>query len=328
MLGNILGLLTFLLHVLGLVLICAGLFLYEDEEGKFQNKIEEWWVRLSDAQNVSRSKVATFMQGVARLTADGFDALFGHRLFSLRIIPVSIYLSLASVFLLIFVFFRRVANPGVGTRHGAFLMLLFFVALALMPALLKNKWLLAIWWAIIPVNLLSLGGLVAFFVKTRGAAATMHGIGLVALLFVASLACDLAYITLTRYILRRASRIDHVPEIVLMILANLAALAIPVLGPIYGGVALANYAPYAAGMVVLSLMFNAIDFLVGFAGLLLAVLLLLHRLFWPAIQRPLYAIYRFSPIKKKRWLFATGVALLFLPMHATVRALRTILEKV
>lgn len=323
----IVGILFFLLHALGAVFICAGLFLYEDEEGKFQNKVEEWWVRLSDTQSVSRSKVAAFMQGVARLTADGFDTLFGRHLFSLRLIPVSIYLSLASLFLLMFLFFRRVANPGAATRYEAFLIFLSFVALALVPALLKNKWLLAIWWAIIPVNLLSMTGFVAFLVKTRGTRATIRGIGLVALLFLVSLLCDLTYIVLTRYILRRVSRIDHPPEIVIMILVNLAALAIPLFVPIYGALALVNYAPYAAAMVMFSLMFNAIDFLVGFAGLLLALLLLLHRLFWPTIQRPLYAIYRFAPIKRKRWLFATGLALLFLPTHTTGQLLRTILEK-
>ena len=69
--------LFFLLHLLGLVIICAYLFLYEDEEGKVQNKIEEWWIKLSDKQTASRSKVAAFMQEVARLTGSGFDRLFG-----------------------------------------------------------------------------------------------------------------------------------------------------------------------------------------------------------------------------------------------------------
>src|SRR5258707_1142858 len=82
------------LHVFGVVLICAGLFLYEDEEGRFQNKVEEWWIALSDKQKASRSRIAAFMQEVARLTGSGFDRLFGQRLFSLRVVPVSIYLSI------------------------------------------------------------------------------------------------------------------------------------------------------------------------------------------------------------------------------------------
>jgi hypothetical protein len=63
----------FFLHALGAVFICAGLSLYEDEEGRFQNKIEEWWVKRSDKQRESRSRVAAFMQEVTRLTGRGFS---------------------------------------------------------------------------------------------------------------------------------------------------------------------------------------------------------------------------------------------------------------
>jgi hypothetical protein len=315
------------LHVLGVVLICAGLFLYEDEEGKFQNKVEEWWIKLSDRQKASRSKVAAFMQEVARLTGKGFDRLFGPRLFSLRVIPVSIYLSLASCFLLILLIFPRIKNPGAATRQGAFFILVFFLGLSLVPALFNNKRVLRLWWAIIPGTLLSISGFIVFVFKTRGPRSAFLGISLVALIFVSSLFCDLTYIALTRYILRRISGIDRIPEILVMIFLNLLALAIPLLGPIYLGIALVKYAPQAGAMVLFSVMFNSIDFLAGFAALLLALLLLLHRIFWPAIQRPLYAIYRFAPIKEKKWLFRTGVALLVFPNHFTIEVLRAILEK-
>jgi hypothetical protein len=112
-----------------------------------------------------------------------------------------------------------------------------------------------------------------------------------------------------------------------MISLNLLALAVPLLIPIYLGVALFKYSAQAGAMVVVSIMFNSIDFLAGIAAFLLALFLLLHRIFWPAIQRPLYAIYRFAPIKEKKWLFKTGVALLVLPNHFTVEVLRAILEK-
>jgi len=58
------------------------------------------------------------------------------------------------------------------------------------------------------------------------------------------------------------------------------------------------------------------------------LLLLVHRLFWPAIQRPLYAVYRFNPIKEKKWLFTIGVALLLFPHHVTMEVLKAILEKI
>jgi hypothetical protein len=315
------------LHLLGAVFICAGLFLYEDEEGKFQNKVEEWWIKLSDKQTASRSRVAAFMQGVAQLTGSGFDRLFGHRLFSLRVVPISIYLSFASCFLLILLVVPAAKYAPTTSRHAAFVLFIYFLALGLVPGFFKNKWVLGLWWTIIPAALLSISGFMAFLFKTRGARSTLYGIGLVALIFISSLLCDLIYIALTRYVLRRISGIDHIPEILFMIFLNLLALVVPVFGPIYAGLGIAKYAEMAGGMVVLSIMFNFIDFLAGFAALFLAVLLLLHRLFWPAIHRPLYAIYRFAPIKEKKWLFRIGVILLFLPQHFTVEVLKAVLEK-
>jgi hypothetical protein len=315
------------LHLLGVVFICVGLFVYEDEEGRFQNKVEEWWIKLSDKQRASRSKIAAFMQGVAQLTGSGFDRLFGQHLLSLRVIPVSIYLSFASCFLLILLVVPRAKYPPATSRHAAFFLFVYFLALALIPGFFKNKWILRLWWAIIPAALLSISGFMAFLFKTRGARSTFYGIGLVALLFISSLVCDLIYIALTRYVLRRISGIDHIPEILFMIFLNLLALVVPVFGPIYAGLGIARYAEMAGGMVVLSIMFNFIDFLAGFAALFLAVLLLLHRLFWPAIHRPLYAIYKFAPIRERKWLFRIGVILLFLPQHFTVEALKAVLEK-
>jgi hypothetical protein len=65
--------------------------------------------------------------------------------------------------------------------------------------------------------------------------------------------------------------------------------------------------------------------------LLLALILLLHRLFWPAVQRPLYAVYRYAPLnaplKEKKWMLTIGVALLFLPYHVTIDVLKAIIDK-
>ena len=104
--------------------------------------------------------------------------------------------------------------------------------------------------------------------KTRGVRSTFYGIGLLVLIFISSLLCDLVYIAMTRYILRRIAGIDHIPEIFVMIFLNLLVLVIPILGPVYGGAVLAKYAPQAGAMVLFSIMFNAIDVLGGLAALL------------------------------------------------------------
>jgi hypothetical protein len=318
----------FFIHTIGVLLICVGLFLYEDEEGRFQNKVEEWWIRLSDKQRVSRSAVAAFMQEVARLTGKGFDRLFGRGLLSLRIIPISIFLSFASVFLVIFIMLSHIKHDAAITRYKTFDMFIFFLALALVPAVVRSKWILTLWWTIIPATLLSISGFIIFVFRTRGARSSFYGFGIVALVFVASFVVDLSYIAVTRIILRRIIRIDRIPEILLMLFLNLLALLFPLYGPIYAGVALSKLDILAGGAVMISLMFNSIDLLAGLAAFFLALLLLLHRLFWPAVQRPLYAIYRFAPMKRKKWLVGTGVALLTLTSHTTFGIAKALVKAV
>jgi hypothetical protein len=59
--------------VAGAMAIYAALFLYEDEQGKIENKLEEWWVRLDDGRNAAVSRHTAFMREVARLAGHGFD---------------------------------------------------------------------------------------------------------------------------------------------------------------------------------------------------------------------------------------------------------------
>src|SRR5579862_1911043 len=139
MLNFLINCLLYFLNFIGAVLMYAALFLYENEEDKFQNKIEEWWIRLSEKQIASRSKVAAFMQEVARLTGRGFDQLFGRRLFGIRVIPVSIYLSLASVFLVVLLTVPSSKYTPGATRQGAIGFVLFFLFLALVPAIYESK---------------------------------------------------------------------------------------------------------------------------------------------------------------------------------------------
>jgi hypothetical protein len=305
----------------------ANIFLYEDEEGNFQNKVEAWWIRLHDKQKAARSKVAVFMQEVARSTGNGFDRLFGHHLISFRIVPVSIYLSIASFFLLIWIMFPRIKNPGPIHRHEAFFWFVCFVGLAVLPTFMTRRWQFALWWVIIPVNILGATGFIVFVFITRGAHFALQLIGLLLLLFGCSLVFDVFYIVLTRLILKRISRIDHTLEILLMILLNIVLLIVPILGPYYFGLRVFKNHPHAGAVVFFSMVFNVIDVFAGMAALIVAALLLIHRLFWPALNRPLYAIYRYAPVKEKKWLFRFGCILLFFPVHLTAEGIRAILEK-
>lgn len=317
-----------LLRLIGALLILSALFLYEDEEGKIQNKVEQWWIKLSDKALSSRSRVTSFMQEVAKLTSNGFDRLLGERLVSLRFTAVSICFSLASCFLLGFLVLPFVHNPQPNvTPQRALLLFFFFTSFGIIPGVFKDRLVHGIWWGLIIAVLLQIIGFLRFVVSTKGLGPALRGSLYVTLPFGFSFLCDLAYIVFTRWILRRISQIDRPYEIMIQVIANFLFLIVLTLVPIFLGVKIGKYSAMAGGALTLSFVLNSIDFFAGSAGLVVAVVLLVHRLFWPALQRPLYAIQRFVPLQKRGWLWGLGVFLLILPKpkHLNVALLKSIL---
>ena len=222
-----------LLHLFGLVVLFAAIFLYEDEEKRIQNKLEEWWVALSDKGIKSRSLAAVFMQETAKLTGRGFDRLLGDRLISLRFIVSSICFSIASLFLFGFVAltFRLVPHPPPSTSaRVALLWLVVFAAFGVVPAVTKNKLVLGLWWFVILVNALQimgfLVGFLPFVAKTHGLGVAVRGVAFVSLPFAFSLFCDLSFIVITRLTLRQIAKSDRVYHIVLGLLVNLLILVL------------------------------------------------------------------------------------------------------
>jgi hypothetical protein len=95
-------------------------------------------------------------------------------------------------------------------------------------------------------------------------------------------------------------------EAALMVAVNLLILFLLFLGPIKLGVKVFQYWQGAGAIIVVSLLLNAIDLFAGSAALLLGVSLLIHRLFWPILEKPLYAIQRYQVIRNKKLLWGRG----------------------
>ena len=267
------------------------------------------------------------MQAVASLTERGFNRLFGKNLLPLRLIGISVCFSVASFFLFGFVGSAFSHNPPAASPLGAFCLFLFFVGIGLVPAFVEDQWLLWLWGGAVVVQLVPLGRLLVFASSVQGAAFAARGAGYLLLAFMISFAFDVLYIVLTRWILRRVSRIDRAREIILAIFANLLILVILLVAPIEIGFKVFAFAPTLAAVIMISFILNSVNFVVGFAALILAFLLLLHRLVWPVLERPLYAFQRFDLIRNKKLLWGIGLALVILPMHTSLSGLILFLQK-
>jgi hypothetical protein len=312
------------LNFLGWLLMYCAVFLYEDQEGRVQNKIVEWWVKVDDARIVAHSRAAAFLTAVARLTARGFDRVLGERLISLRFAGVSLCLSIASVSLITaFGTIRLHQSP-----RGPLFLSACLVAAALVPAFGESRWVLRLWGLLLFVAVLRPFGYLLFILySVRGIAFAGRTLGYVALPLAVSFACDVSYVSLTRWMLRKVSSGSRVYEVVLLAAVNLLILYLIFLGPIQLGAKVSQYWQGGGAAIMLSFCLNAIDFFAGSAALLLAVSLLIHRLFWPVVEKPLYALQRYGVISNKKLLWGAGLALAFLPTHMAVGVLRLLIEK-
>jgi hypothetical protein len=325
-----------LLKVISLSLIYL-VFLYEDEEGRIQDRVTEWWIRIDDARMTSLSWAATFMQGAARIATKAIDYSFGIQAISFRLFGTSFFFSIASLQLLIdFAPRPRWEWPHLTTPvlfADSFLAILF-IALGLVPAFTKSRWIIAVWY----LYIIKLGGsfLWAIFsissTASAGASSVLSGVSIFLAVGIGiGFLCDILWIFCARQILKGVLLANDSAGVYRNVLAACGLLfGMLSVFPALVGFALldigARFGIQSTGLlfagvaISCTFVFNGVSLLTCFVASLLAGFLLLHRLVWPSMQKPLYILQRYGAIKNKNALWKVGVALLLLPHPQTMVA--------
>src|SRR5438132_7990868 len=89
----------------GSVLIYLAVFLYEDEQGRIQNTLEELWLKIDARRQSTASQHVSFMRAIALTVSIQLDRFLGPRLFSVQSIGVSICCSVVSAIVVGHIFF-------------------------------------------------------------------------------------------------------------------------------------------------------------------------------------------------------------------------------
>jgi hypothetical protein len=317
---------VWVLRLIGCLLIYAAVFIYEDEEGIWQNRLEKWRDRIKRARTSSLSKLSVFMGGIAELTGKLFDHLFGKTLFSVRGVGVSVCYSIASFFFSLQLISLWKKMPPMSFEGWA--LVTFFAVLGTVPAIVggEERETLWIWGLAIFASVVFPILKFADIVRVKfGLARTLGGLLFVIVLFGISFACDVLYIALTRWMMRKASQAVQFPKIIGIVLLN-ALLGITLaLGPFALGFILLMSTvklngPQSLGVFSVGLMLgpilNFVDVVACSVFLLLMLFVLVHRLIWPVLERPLYACARYGVIKNKKLLWALGGTLILVPSHS------------
>jgi hypothetical protein len=283
-------------------------FLHEDEEGELQNRLETLWIRLDDLQGRALSKHTVFLKELLKLLNRGFDSLLGPKLFSLRSAIVTLCYSLAS--LSIFIAFLSAAPfpifgpPAFDTR--TFLKLssffVFLVAMGTSSIAIMRTLPLRIWAGC------SLMILVELFLWARR---PMGWDGsdqiLVAVAVIGGIACDLSFIVINRAMIRFAARFQTTTQIIAMLACNLV-IAFIYLAPLWLYPLPSGLSPRDIANAIAST--NLITALLAFSVVALMLVALVHRIFWPLLSRPIYAISRHQLVRKPALLLSVSVLLL------------------
>lgn len=315
-----------LLRLFGCLLIYVAAFMKEDEEGQWQNRLEEWSKAIVHRKETALSSATAFMGGVAELASRVFDALFGKKLFSIRGIGVSICYSLASLVLCLELLSAINPHKFGSASFQNWGWFLLFVSLGSLPSIIgPQKEPLWIWglalFALIVIPVLKAADIVY---QKFGTARTAGMLLFLAVLFGVSFVCDVLYIALTRWMLRKLWKQIHLLKMIGILFVNILLAIFLMAGPFILGLievlgAVKINAPASVGAFGIGLMLgtvlNFVDILACSVFLLLLALMLLHRIFWPILERPIYACARFGIIKEKKLLWTLGGFLLFVPGH-------------
>src|SRR5664280_1339737 len=80
-------------------------FMYEDEQGRWQNRLNEFWVRVDDRAKITGRTSTALWNKISELVVSFLNKTFGARLFSARSVIASVNLSFVIIWVCLIVVF-------------------------------------------------------------------------------------------------------------------------------------------------------------------------------------------------------------------------------
>ncbi|MGH9967800.1 MAG: hypothetical protein ACREBG_08170 [Pyrinomonadaceae bacterium] len=313
--------------VIGVLLFYASLS-YETEGGKIQNLLEEWWIKVDDFKKQAISKHIAFIKALASLVTNIFDRVFGTRIYSVESLGISICYSDVCLGLLSILLSKL--SPTTPFRVSDITSLIAFgILYGSLPILLRKIGRKFIRMAAIYVWCIALiikGGwgtwsilfYAAYWWFTRPDLRDGSTVILVfAFAFVGAQILFWIFIGLMRSTVRTISQSAVPMKIIGLLLINLAPIlffaavvyAAWKMPDVFGDIAIG----FSLSLFVFALFGVVLNFSFILSSLLFVVLaltMLSHRLFWPAIDRPLYKLQALGIAKRPRIFAALGLVLI------------------
>ncbi len=307
------------------MLLYVAFFLYEDEEARIQNRLEQIWTKINALQSSAMSKEVAFLQGVTRTTSAILDRLLGHKLVSVQSVAVSMAFSMASL-LVWHTFAFRFALSTTRSAVWLFCALILIILGSLRPTLGEKSYHVGLASLVICLPWLVTSGMFAPGPSGHGLEVWPSAVRFIELVVLLGVLVDILFIAFFRWVLRNIAGISSFWVILLYFIAVSLVTGL-LTGPavIFSLNPSSSYqfpVPFLVWLVAYyTSTTNLVDALCLLLLLVIMLLLLAHRLVWPLIKRPIYAANRKQLIKNTKLLGALGAILLLyaFPNNPVVR---------
>jgi hypothetical protein len=294
--------------------------------GAIQNRLEELWIRLMYTRERALSRTARFMSEVARLIGGALDTLYGDKLWSWRSINASLCLAFVSSAVTMLMS-RYIGALGAREHMFPSNAILFFDLFCVsvlgvgLLLLVRAKDISASarfskWWVL---GLLS-GWLVpgVLWHASRGLEAAVFVQVADGIPLVCGFISYVVYMSATRWMLRRVATMTQVYEIVGVIAVNVLLVTSLYIVPLSAAKYLertwfVGWHGFVGDRIEEVANLNFINVLLCSVFFAAAAWMLAHRLLWPMLERPIYALQRYSVIRRKALLWGVATALWFGP---------------
>jgi hypothetical protein len=342
--------LVLILRILGValgVLFISTRLLYKTEQGHLQSKLQDLWITIDDLQKYALSRHTAFMRVMAAILNSLFNRIFGKRLISLQSITVSVCYAVVSVVTVL-----MLGKLYLNRDAGSFLpsVLLAYLLVGTTPLLVtlikgraKQKKYLLVWQTVSLT--FALLNIVVPFVEAAKLFYSPEDKYLFSLFMLIGLGIILAlgiyaaFVMVARISLRWLADSESITKIVLISLLNIVpALILYVLFKLTVlrlehsnlGANINTETPeqvksmlidwgaqidLAMFITMLFIFLMGIVFIIpALLFLSLSLIMIIHRVLWPLIHRPLYKLQELEITSRNNLLTIVGVVLIVISL--------------
>ena len=313
--------------LIGATCAYCACFMYENEEKGLQNRLEDWWLRLTDNGTNAIGRHSAVVVNLANLSTRVYTKVFGQKLWSFQSLGVSICLAVSSIatsFVLSNLVESWIDRNGV---LFATAWAVVFLTLAFLPMKFKR---VGVWLPVLaPIcGALLLSILVSPFnwVKERGFGESL----LLWFAVIVTVPCDWAFVAATRWLHSRLKIAVSNWSLFGLVALNVAMVFGFVVGPWMLDIQMdvpfepeetfvistpigrlqlrstgssLSMGPFVAAA-------NGLIGLLGVAYLICWIPLGIHQVFWFVAQRAIYAVQRLRPLEHRKKLASLGAVLI------------------